>query len=108
MKQYEDKQYAGYYNVGPDDRDCVTTGALADLFCEAWGEKIKWVNQYDGGPHEANFLKLDCSKIKKVFGWQPRMDIQQAVNWTVQWSKAYFDGQGILEVMDKQIKEFFA
>ena len=108
MKQYEDKQYAGYYNVGPDDRDCVTTGALADLFCEAWGEKIKWVNQYDGGPHEANFLKLDCSKIKKVFGWQPRMDIQQAVNWTVQWSKAYFDGQEILEVMDKQIKEFFA
>ena len=107
MKQYEDSAYAGYYNVGPDDKDCITTGKLADLFCEAWGNGITWVNQYDGGPHEANFLKLDCSKIKAVFGWQPHMNIKQAVDQTVQWTKAYFAGEEILEIMDKQIYEFF-
>ena len=107
MKQYEDETYAGYYNVGPDDRDCVTTGTLTDLFCEIWGDGAAWVNRYDGGPHEADFLKLDCSKIKKVFGWQPRMNIRQAVEWTIQWSKAYLEGKEILEVMDRQIKEFF-
>ena len=69
MKQYEDGSMAGYYNVGPDDMDCVTTGTLTDLFCQAWGGGQTWINQYDGGPHEANFLKLDCSKIKRVFGW---------------------------------------
>ena len=49
-------------------RDCVTTGCLVDMFCRLWGGDVKWVNQYDGGPHEANFLKLDCSRIKSVFG----------------------------------------
>lgn len=70
--QYENKKYAGNYNVGPDDVNCLTTGELVTLFCNQWnkatGSSIKWLNQYDGGPHEANFLKLDCSKIKNIFG----------------------------------------
>ena len=70
MKQYEDKSYAGFYNVGPDESDCITTGNLVDTFCAKWGEGLKWVNKYDGGPHEANFLKLDCSKLKTTFGWK--------------------------------------
>ena len=107
MRQYEDEAFAGCYNVGPDDRDCVTTGSLADLFCQAWGDGAAWVNQYDGGPHEANFLKLDCSKIKSVFGWQPRMDIREAVTWTVEWTKAYLAGEETRKVMDSQIHRFF-
>ncbi len=71
MKQYEDRAYEGYYNVGPDDKDCVTTGTLADLFCAAWGNGQTWENQWMGGPHEGYFLKLDCSRIKHVFGWTP-------------------------------------
>ena len=67
MKQYEDCSYADYYNVGPDDVDCFQTGALVDLFVKKWGEGINWINKYDGGPHEANFLKLDCSKLKTTF-----------------------------------------
>lgn len=53
--QYKDKKYAGYYNVGPDDQDCFQTGALVDVFVKRWGDGLKWVNKYDGGPHEANF-----------------------------------------------------
>lgn len=105
--QYEDKKYAGFYNVGPDDRDCITTGQLVDLFCAKWGEDLKWINQYDGGPHEANFLKLDCSKIKRVFGWQPRWSVEEAIEKTVEWSKEYLAGRNVAECMDKQIEEFF-
>lgn len=108
MKQYEDASYAGCYNVGPDDRDCVTTGKLADLFCEAWRDGAAWVNRHDGGPHEAGFLKLDCSKIKKVFGWQPHMDVRQAVRWTVMWAKAYLAGDDAVGLMDGQIYKFFS
>ena len=79
QKQYEDIKYAGYYNVGPDDRDCFQTGALVDLFVKHWGEGMKWIDKYDGGPHEANFLKLDCSKLKKTFGWQPHWDLNIAI-----------------------------
>lgn len=105
--QYEDQKYAGFYNVGPDDKDCITTGQLVDLFCEKWGEGLKWVNQYDGGPHEANFLKLDCSKIKRVFGWRPRWGVEDAIAKTVEWSKVYLAGQNVCECMDRQIDEFF-
>ena len=108
MRQHEDGRYQGYYNVGPDDKDCVTTGRLVDMFCRAWGGDVKWVNQYDGGPHEANFLKLDCSRIKSVFGWRPRYGVEEAIQKTVEWSRAYLDGEDMLEVMDRQITEFFS
>ena len=108
MRQHEDGRYQGYYNVGPDDKDCVTTGCLVDMFCRLWGGDVKWVNQYDGGPHEANFLKLDCSRIKSVFGWRPRYGVEEAVEKTVEWSRAYLDGEDMLEVMDRQITEFFS
>lgn len=107
MKQYEDIKFQGYYNVGPDDRDCVTTGNLADIFCEAWGDGLRWVNRYEGGPHEANFLKLDCSRIKSVFGWAPRYGVKEAVEKTVQWAKAYLEGEDMRKVMDQQINDFF-
>ena len=59
-------------------RIVFTTGELVNLFCSFWGGDAKW-NRYDGGPHEANFLKLDCSRVKKTFGWKPRYHVSQAV-----------------------------
>jgi CDP-glucose 4,6-dehydratase len=104
--QYEDGNYAGYYNVGPDDRDCFQTGALVDLFVKHWGEEMKWTDRYDGGPHEANFLKLDCSKLKTTFGWKPHWNLDEAIEKVVEWSKCWLDGGDIRACMDKEIKEF--
>lgn len=110
QKQYEDSKYADYYNVGPDDSDCITTGSLVDLFCKKWevvtSDKQKWINQYDGGPHEANFLKLDCSKLKSVFGWKPRWNVETTIEKTVEWTKVYLDGGDIDLIMVDQIEEF--
>lgn len=105
-KQYKDISYAGYYNVGPDDADCFRTGALVDLFINKWGEGFKWFDQYDGGPHEANFLKLDCSKLKATFGWQPRWNLETAVEKVVEWSKCWQSNGDVDALMDKQIDEF--
>lgn len=105
-KQYEDSKYVGWYNVGPDDVDCFQTGALVDLFCQKWGEGIKWIDKYDGGPHEANFLKLDCSKLKTTFGWQPRWNLDKAMEKIVKWSKAWIAKQDVCEVMNEQIVSF--
>ena len=104
--QYQDGCYASWYNVGPDDQDCFQTGALVDLFVKHWGDGVKWINKYDGGPHEANFLKLDCSKLKKTFGWTPRWNLETAIEKTVEWSKCWVNGENIRPVMDRQIKEF--
>lgn len=108
--QYENKQYAGSYNVGPDDADCWTTGELVTLFCEKWnkaaGASIKWIDQYDGGPHEANFLKLDCSKLKTTFGWKPRWNVETTMEKIVEWSTRYLAGDDAAWCMEKQIQEF--
>ncbi len=107
-KQYKDKKYQGYYNVGPDDCDCVNTGDLVSKFCSAWGEGASWVNKHDGGPHEAAFLKLDNSKIKEVFGWKPRWHIDEAIRKIVGWTRTYLkDGKCVPFEMDDEIKEFF-
>lgn len=104
--QYQDPKYQSWYNVGPDDQDCFQTGALVDLFCKHWGKGLKWINKYDGGPHEANFLKLDCSKLKSTFGWTPRWNLETAVEKVVEWSKAWNAGENVRAKMDKQIEEF--
>lgn len=110
--QYEDMKYAGNYNIGPDDCDCVNTGDIVTLFCEKWsqttGKNMKWINQHDGGPHEANFLKLDCSKAKSVLDWQPVWHIDTAVANVVEWTDAYFNGQDIVKCMQEQIAQYKA
>ena len=107
QKQYEDKKYAGFYNVGPDDCDCVTTGELVDLFCRNWGGDAAWENQAEANaPHEANFLKLDCSKIKATFGWKPRWHIEECMEMTVRFSKVWLNGGDVSAEMEAEINEF--
>lgn len=104
--QYQNKKYADCYNVGPDDVDCFQTGALVDLFVSKWGNGISWVNCYDGGPHEANFLKLDCSKLKSTFEWRPHWNLDTAIDMVVDWSKCWIEGKDIRVCMDSQIEAF--
>lgn len=107
QKQYEDGKYAGWYNVGPDECDCVTTGELVDLFCSSWGDGLTWENQAEAhAPHEANFLKLDCSKIKSVFDWKPRWHIEEAVQMTADWTKVWLNHGDVPAEMDREIQEY--
>lgn len=106
-KQYEDIKYQGYYNIGPDDCDCVTTSDLVNLFCKHWGEDATWQNQAEtNAPHEANFLRLDCSKVKTTFGWRPRWHINESIKMVCRFNKIWLNGGNIPEEMDKEIKEF--
>lgn len=106
-KQYDDVSYQGYYNVGPDDCDCITTGDLVEMFCKCWGEGAKWKKQAESNaPHEANFLKLDCSKLKSILGWQPRWHMEECMEMVCQFSKVWLAGGDIPAEMDKEIKLF--
>lgn len=107
FKQYIDIEKADWYNVGPDDIDCVTTGELVSLFANSWGDGFSWQTVANDGPHESGILKLDCSKIKSVFGWKPMWNVNKAVEKTVEWFKAYRDGLSVPEFMDDQINKYF-
>lgn len=104
--QQEDVKYVGNYNVGPDETDCVTVGKIATMFCDSWQDGIKWTTKAIDGPHEANFLKLDCSKIKSELGWSPTWNIEKAIEKTVEFSKIYATGGDVSSCMNKQICEF--
>ncbi len=108
MKQAQDPAFAGYYNVGPDVSDCVTTAKLCDLFCGYFGAGLLWESAGEAvGPHEAALLRLDNTKIKEVFGWQPVWRIESAVAATVEWVKAYRDSEEFAnETMLAQIGQY--
>jgi CDP-glucose 4,6-dehydratase len=105
-KQYRDKSIEGAYNFGPDESDCVSTGKVADLFCGCWGTGASWINRGDTGPHEANFLKLDCSKAKALLGWKPRWNIKTAVEKVVEFAGSGSDVER-LACIERQIEEYF-
>ena len=106
-KQYEDIKYAGNYNIGPDECDCVTTGELVDAFYLYWyDEGLRWEIQNDNGPHEAGILKLDCSKLKNTFDWRPKWNIDTAILKVVEWSKCWINQSDVLKCMSDQIEEY--
>lgn len=107
-KQYGDPSFAGAYNIGPDDEDCITTGELVGLFCKAWGDGAEWVNvNEESAPHEAGFLKLDNSLMKQVFGWQPVWHIEDAVEHTVKFSRLFASDRNITDEMNTEIINYF-
>ncbi len=105
-KQYNDADYSGSYNVGPDDLDCFETYRLVEKFINYWGGNLKWIDKSDGGPHEANFLKLDCSKLKKTFGWSPCWNLDVAIQKVVEWTKCWNSGEDVRECMNNQISAY--
>lgn len=116
MRQYNDSSFSGYYNVGPDDCDCVTTGSLVGLYTRYWSAEkeaslpeLTWENKSEpDAPHEADLLKLDCSRIKSRFGWQPRWHIEDAILQTIRWVNVWMEGENVRLEMDREISEYIA
>ncbi len=105
--QYGAPELSGWYNVGPGERDCVSTGRLAEIFCRCWGDGQTWEDRAEkNAPHEAGFLRLDSSRIEEVFGWRPVWHIEEAVARTVDWSRVFLAGDDIPAEMDKEIREY--
>ena len=97
---------AGCYNIGPDDCDCVNTRTLTALFCDAWGPGMRMEITPTQGPHEANFLKLDCSKFKAGFNWYPRWHIGEAMRRVVAWTQVYQSGGDLNACCEAQIDAY--
>jgi len=108
QKQYEDRTFEGYYNVGPDVEDCVSTGVLVKMFANQYQGAFRYEIQQDiSAPHEASFLMLNTAKVKTIFGWKPRWHISDCVCRIVEWLDVYFNNPSeIPSIMDKEIDNF--
>lgn len=113
QRQYEDLSAAGAYNVGPEENSCITTAKLVQTFCEYWNRSadenqgsLCWRCESKEGPHEANYLKLDCSKIRSRLGWSPRWTYREMLEKTAEWTRGYMQGADVAEIMERQIEEY--
>ncbi|MBR6957392.1 MAG: CDP-glucose 4,6-dehydratase [Erysipelotrichaceae bacterium] len=104
-KQFEEKECAGHYNIGPNDEDCITTGDLVRLFVKYW-EGSSFECQNIEGPHEANFLKLDSSKARQELDWKPKWSVEEAVKFSVEWYRALSKKEDLISLTDEQIKMY--
>jgi CDP-glucose 4,6-dehydratase len=98
--------FCGGWNFGPDDQDAKTVSWIADHVVQLWGQGAKWVSDSGEHPHEAHYLKLDCSKARTELGWRPRWALRQALGQTVAWYKAYLAGDSMRSICLKQIQEY--
>ena len=94
------------WNFGPSDNANKTVGWIADYVQRRWPESLPWKTTQEDNPHEAQILKLDNSKAKTDLDWNPVLPVEDAIDWTVNWYKAWLKKQNMKDFTLKQIQDF--
>jgi CDP-glucose 4,6-dehydratase len=105
-KLYSEPRYAEAWNFGPNDADARPVQAIVERLTSQWGDGASWALDGDEHPHEATFLKLDCSKARNRLGWQPRWNLERALDEIVAWYKAAARQEDMRAVTLEQIDQF--
>ena len=99
-------QWAEGWNFGPKDDDAKPVEWIVTKMSNLWGEDAQWHIDDGEHPHEANYLKLDCSKAHAKLGWKPRWDLGLALEKIVSWHKEMNNGVSAKFLCQNQIKEY--
>jgi len=100
-------EYSGAWNFGPADEDARPVAWVAAETCRQWGPNAQWERDESLQPHEAHYLKLDCSKSRQILGWLPQLRAVDALEWTVAWYKAFYAVPGnARQVTEQQIERY--
>ena len=99
-------RFAQAWNFGPADRDARPVAEVLDRVMALWGDGLRWEPDCGDQPHEAGLLRVDSSKARGELGWRPRMDLDQALKWTVDWYKAELRGADMGEFTAGQIAAY--
>ncbi|WP_342772989.1 CDP-glucose 4,6-dehydratase [Paenibacillus zeisoli] len=99
-------EFSDAWNIGPSDNDAIPVEAILHLFQRAWGENLNVQIDEGNHPHEANYLKLDCSKARMQLGWKSTLSIQQCIEWVAEWTRTYMQEGNIREFTLRQISSF--
>ena len=98
--------FSGGWNFGPDEKDAVPVEKVVSTFTRLWGPPASWAADKGEHPHEAHFLKLDSSKARSRLGWTPRLGLQTALAWTVDWYKTQAQGADARQLTLAQIERY--
>lgn len=98
--------YAEGWNFGPDDRDARNVEWITNTICKFWGESASFSIDNNPQSHEANYLKLDCSKAKVELDWTPKWDIETTLKSIVDWNKGFLKGENMRIQTEQQIEKY--
>ena len=102
----EGARYGEGWNFGPEEKDAWPVAWLVKRLCERWQEGACYELDQGEHPHEAHYLKLDCSKAKAELGWRPRWSLEAALESIVAWTKMYRDGGDLRAACLAQIRAY--
>jgi CDP-glucose 4,6-dehydratase len=100
--------YSDSWNFGPAEKDARSVQWIVERLAMFWGQEAQWALDAGTFPHEANYLKLDCSKAASRLRWQPALDLEQALEWIVAWHRAYLAGDDLRACSLSQIEAYQA
>lgn len=104
----EGPKYNGGWNFGPYDKDTKNVEWITQTICKLWGNGASYGVDINPQPHEANYLKLDCSKAKAELGWEPKWNIHKTLESIVKWNKVYLRGGDVRKITENQIEEYYS
>ena len=99
-------KFSEAWNFGPNDESCKSVKWILEKISKEWGEKFFWEEDHKENPHETSILKLDCKKAKERLGWETKLNINEALEWTINWYKKFLENSNMKEYTKKQIEEF--
>jgi CDP-glucose 4,6-dehydratase len=100
------EEFAAGWNFGPKEENILTVGQLTEKVLNLWGTDLEWFYDKSSHLHEAQMLRLDCSKAKSLLGWIPKLNIEQTLEWTVNAYKLYHEGYKMKTIVMEQIKAY--
>ena len=98
--------FAEAWNFGPKDEDCKPVSWILDKMVTYWGNNASWNLDKNNNPHEAGFLKLDCSKALNRLKWNPKWNLQLTLKSIVDWHQIYINGGDVKEQCLREIKAY--
>ena len=101
-----ENQYSSGWNFGPDYKDMKKVEWIIEVMAKKWKEEANWNVDNNINPHEANTLKLDCSKAMALLNWKPTLTINESLTWTVDWYKNYYENNNVKQISLKQINDY--
>ena len=102
----EGKEFSEPWNFGPDETDCISVKGILEKISAEWDDGFSWKEDTRNKTHEAAMLKLDCTKAKKRLGWNTKLDVNETIEWTVNWYKEYFKKSDMKKYTENQIDRF--
>lgn len=98
--------FSGGWNFGPNESDIKSVSWIVEKLISLWGSNVSWLKETSLQAHEANYLKLDCSKAFSKLNWQPKLDLNTALAWAIDWTKAFYSNGNMRQVTEAQIHHF--